>query len=115
MKTNYPHTVQEWLNDFYSYLNKEGFFIDHQLGECDEETTKNNFDEIIGNEALQSWLVEGEVMIEPNEVGNLLFQVIVKSHIQELKRDGIVDSIEDVNGEEIIWVTPKGKKTTKLD
>jgi hypothetical protein len=113
MKINYPHVVREWLDDFYSHLYKEGFFTDPELGKCDEHHLHHNFDKIVGEEAFQSWLIEGEVKMEPDKIGVLLFQVIVQSHLEELKKEGIVDSIEDEKGEEIMWVTSKGKKIIK--
>jgi predicted transcriptional regulator len=33
--------------------------------------------------------------------------------VEELRKSGMVDSIEDENGEEVVWLTPKGKDITK--
>ena len=56
---------------------------------------------------------EGEVKIEPRKLTTLLFQVIVKSHVEELKEEGLIDSIEDVQGGEIMWLTNKDKDENK--
>ena len=113
MKTNYPRTVQEWLETLYSNLKKEGFFEDQELGLYSEEKVYNHFQEILGDAALQSWLKEGEVKFEQKQLTMLLFQVVVKTHIEELKNEGTVDYIEDENGDEVMWLTQKGKNEIK--
>tara|TARA_Y100001938_G_C8076632_1_gene426507 strand:- start:881 stop:1228 length:348 start_codon:yes stop_codon:yes gene_type:complete len=113
MKTNYPHTVQEWLETLYSNLKKEGFFKDQELGLYSEERVYYHFQDILGVVALQSWLKDGEVKLTEKELTTLLFQVVVKTHIEELKNEGTVDYIEDENGDEVMWLTQKGKNQIK--
>ena len=113
MKTNYPITVREWLETLYSNLKKEGFFEDQELGLYSEERVQYHFQEILGDAALQSWLKDGEVTLKEKELTILLFQVVVKTHVEELKNEGTVDSIEDENGDEVMWLTEKGKNEIK--
>lgn len=113
MKTNYPNTVQEWLNQFYSKLKKDGFFEDQELGLYSEEKVYYHFQETLGDAALQSWLKDGEVTLQGKELTILLFQVVVKTHVEELKNEGTVDSIENENGDEVMWLTQKGKNEIK--
>ena len=113
MKTNYPDTVQKWLDGLYTQLQDDGFFKDHKLGYFSQDNIKLNFYEILGDGALQSWLSEGEVKLEGKELSILLFQVIIKSHLQELKQEGTIDSIENEDGDEIMWLTSKGKDENK--
>ena len=112
-KINYPDTVQKWLDGFHDHLIEMGFFTDHELGHFSEEKAKLNFQVVIGDAAFQSWIKEGEVKIEPRKLTTLLFQVIVKSHLEELKEEGLIDSIEDVPGGEIMWLTNKDKDENK--
>ncbi len=111
MKSNYPDTVKEWLNGLYDQVKEKGFLEDEELGELSEERVEYHFQEVIGEAALQSWLKEGEVKMEEKELTLLLFQVVIKSHIDQLKEDGVVNSIEDEEGKEVMWLTNKGKKT----
>lgn len=113
MKTNYPNTVQEWLDQLYGKLKKDGFFEDQELGIDSEKNVYHHFQEILGDAALQSWLKEGEVTLEGKELTILLFQVVVKSHVEELKNEGTVDTIEDENGDEVMWITKQGKNQKK--
>ena len=113
MKNTYPNTVQEWLENLYSNLKKEGFFEDQELGLYSEEKVYNHFQEILGDAALQSWLKEGEVIIKEKDLTILLFQVVVKTHVEELKNEGTVDSIENENGDEVMWLTQKGKNQVR--
>ena len=113
MKTNYPNTVQEWLNELYNKLKKDGFFEDQELGLYSEEKVYQHFQETLGDAALQSWLKDGEVTLKGKELTILLVQVVVKTHIEELKNEGTVDSIENEKGDEVMWLTQKGKNQIK--
>ena len=73
----------------------------------------HHFQETLGDAALQSWLKDGEVTLEGKELTILLFQVVVKTHVEELKNEGSVDSIENENGDEVMWLTHKGKNQIK--
>jgi hypothetical protein len=112
MKNTYPVTVQEWLDNLYDYLKTEGFFEGEELEDSNEENVMSSFYDIVGKAALQSWLESGDIRIE-EELTKLLYQVIIKVHMEELRKSGMVDSIEDENGEEVVWLTPKGKDITK--
>ena len=113
MKNTYPVTVQEWLDNLYDYLKTEGFFEGEELEDSNEENVMSNFYEIVGKSALQSWLENGEVRLEEKQLSKLLYQVVIKVHVEELMKSGMVDSIEDENGEEVMWLTPKGKDINK--
>ena len=116
MKTNYPDTVQKWLDGVYNQLKDDGFFEEHELEISDlieEKEVEEIFYDVMGDEALQSWLSHGEVKVDVQTMTTTLFQVIVKIHVHQLKREGTVDSIENEKGDEIMWVTEKGKKEIK--
>lgn len=113
MKNTYPVTVQEWLDNLYDYLKTEGFFEGEELEYSNEENVMSSFYDIVGKSALQSWLENGDIRIEEEELTKLLYQVVIKVHVEELRKSGMVDSIEDENGEEVMWLTPKGKDITK--
>lgn len=113
MQTNYPQTVKKWLDEVYSQLEEDGFFSDDRLGLVSPEITKNAFYEIVGEEAFNSWLNESEVKIEKTVMGELLFKVVIKSNVEELKISGHIDHIDNENGEEIIWLTKQGKNKLK--
>jgi hypothetical protein len=109
MKSVYPNSIQTWLDETYSLLNEIKFFEDNELSSNNESTIKCVFDEVFGKKALDSWLSNGDIKIEDDEITNLLFEVIIKSHMEEMKEDGIVNYIEDENNEEVFWLTKKGK------
>jgi hypothetical protein len=113
MKNTYPVTVQEWLDNLYGYLKTKDFFEGEELEDSDEENVMSSFYDIVGKAALQSWLENGDIRIEEEELTKLLYQVVIKVHVEELRKSGMVDSIEDENGEEVVWLTPKGKDIRK--
>ena len=120
MKTNYPDTVQKWLDGVYNQLKDDGFFEEHEL-EISDLIEEKEVEEI----SAEDWSGADMLLTDPNEVPKeipkvdvktmttTLFQVIVKIHVHQLKREGTVDSIENEKGEEIMWVTEKGKKEIK--
>jgi predicted transcriptional regulator len=39
-------------------------------------------------------------------------QAVAHTLIRDLNNEGLVDSIEDENGEEVVWITEKGREVT---
>jgi predicted ATPase with chaperone activity len=78
MKNTYPVTVQEWLDNLYGYLKTKDFFEGEELEDSDEENVMSSFYDIVGKAALQSWLENGDIRIEEEELTKLLYQVVIK-------------------------------------
>ncbi len=58
---------------------------------------------------LQKFLGDGEVFLEMDEMLSLVEKSFAITAVDELISSGLVDAIEDENGQEIVFLTNKGK------
>ena len=110
MSNNFPHTVEVWLDGVYDQLNKDGFFNENDLAFLTKEESTEIFREIIGDAALNVWMDSGDVNLSPDELTRLLFEIMLRAHVEVLKKEGYIDSMFDDEGNEHLWMTEKGKK-----
>jgi len=110
MSNNFPHTVEVWLDGVYDQLNKDGFFNENDLAFLTKEESTEIFREIIGGAALNVWMDSGDVNLSPDDLTRLLFEIMLRAHVEVLKKEGYIDSMFDDEGNEHLWMTEKGKK-----
>ena len=110
MSSTLPHTVEVWLNDVYSQLETDGFFNENDLALLSKEEGFEIFREIIGGAALDTWMDTGDVNLGPDDLTRLLFEIMLRAHVEVLKKEGFIDSMFDDEGNEHLWMTEKGKK-----
>lgn len=110
MSNNFPHTVEVWLDGIYNQLDRDGFFGENDLAFLTKDESTEIFRDIIGGAALNVWMDTGDVNLNPNELTRLLFEIMLRAHVEVLKKEGYVDSMFDDEGNEHLWLTPKGKK-----
>ena len=113
MSSNLPHTVEVWLDNIYKQLDGEGFFNENDFTHLNKEESIYIFREIVGGEALKMWMDVGDVNLSPDVLTRLLFEMVLRAHIEVLKKEGFIDSMYDDEGNEHLWLTPQGK--TKMD
>lgn len=100
MSENYPEPVQEFVNQTMHIL---------QAGLLLEDTDPSILEDLLCKSALHKFLSDGELFWNDNEVFDSLCISETQTHINHLLEMGLLDSIEDERGEEIVWVTEKGK------
>ena len=103
--TTYPESIKEWVADTESLL--EEFFTDTELF-SNAEVARETYRDIAGRRALQSWLDTGEIQVSDDEFAEILDKVILGSAIKILQAKGMIDSVEDADGEMIYGPTEKG-------
>jgi len=110
MTSNLPHTVEVWLQDVYDQLESDGFFNENDLAFLTKEESTEIFREIIGGAVLNVWMDSGDVNLSPDDLTRLLFEIMLRAHVEVLKKEGFIDSMFDDEGNEHLWMTEKGKK-----
>jgi hypothetical protein len=98
---NYPDAVKEFVIETMVGANQLQLL---------EDVDPAILEDILCKSALQKFLGDGEIMWSEEEVYDALNLAEVQSQLVELFEEGLVDSIEDENGEEIVWLTEKGKQ-----
>lgn len=107
MMTNYPQSIKEQLKDIVDILNQEGLLDEYGINE-------DTVNEVFGKELFELWLKGVEPIMEDNEFDDLLNRCIITECIKQMEKEGLVGSI-DIDGEEKIFLTEKGKKEIKKD
>jgi len=106
----YPQEVEEylakWPDTIEEILRDEGF-------QYTPEMVNNIIYNVIGPKSLERFLNDGDVVIKfPDEVegGKFIIEIISYASLINLKSHGLVDTIEDENGQEIIFITEAGRE-----
>lgn len=106
---NYPDKVNEYLEKWLPTI-KEMFEEDELF--VSDEITKKAIEKVIGPLALKRFLQDGEVVLQISEEEGtrLLRNLIAEAAILSLSSKGLVDTMENEHGEEIIFLTKDGKE-----
>lgn len=98
---DYPDAVQELVNTTMEVAYHYNIM---------EDVDPTVLEELLCESALQKFLTDGEMRWDEDEFVDTVGIATAHTHINHLKKLGFVDSIEDEKGDEIIWVTDKGKE-----
>jgi len=96
----YPQPVQDYVNEIIDSI-KEDF--DSEFGI--EEFRKNCSEKI-----LEKFINGEDLVLDEDEMISVLNLTTAETILNNLKRKEIVDSIEDEHGEEIYFLTARGKQ-----
>lgn len=101
---DYPASVSELTEKLLSVLEDEKFFLAEG---ADYDITFKRF----ADSCLNRW-ISGEDLenIPEDEFSNILNLSIIQSDLNGLAERGVLDVIEDENGEDKYFLTEKGKK-----
>lgn len=97
---DYPHPVQELVGETMHILDKH-----NMLDEVDAPI----LEKMLSDNALKKFFAGSDMSWGEDEFLELLAIAEIHTHIEYLKEQKFIDSIEDENGEEIIWPTELGK------
>lgn len=100
---DYPEAVQELVN-----LSMEVAYH-HDI--IDETIDPSILEEMLCDNALKKFLGSGEMLWDGDEFVNLVDLATAHTQVNLLQDLGFIDSIEDENGNEVMWLTEKGVET----
>ena len=100
---NYPPSVSEMTEKLLESLTEEKFFEEEQ---ADYDITFKRF----ADSALSKWVKGNDIEdFSEEEFSSILRYSIVESDLVRLNKKGLLDSMEDENGETVYFLTEKGK------
>lgn len=100
---NYPPSVSEITEKLLESLTEEKFFEEEQ---ADYDITFKRF----ADSALSKWVKGNDIEdFSEEEFSSILRYSIVESDLVRLNKKGLLDSMEDENGETVYFLTEKGK------
>lgn len=97
---DYPEAVQELVN-----LSMEVAYH-HEI--LDDTIDPALLEEMLCDSALKKFLGSGELLWNEDEFVKLVELATAHSQVNLLQDLGLIDSIEDENGNEVMWLTEKG-------
>lgn len=98
----YPQAVEQALDTIIESLEDTGFFEQEQV---EHRFVREEFGKVL----FEQWLGEGEFAITMEQAENLLNRAMVSQSIENLAKRGLIGMIENENGEEVVYLTEKGK------
>ena len=98
----YPQAVEQALDLIVDSLEETGFF---EQEHCKVQYVREEFGKVL----VQQWLGDGEFGITMEQAEHLLNRALICESIENLTKRGLIDTIENENGEEVVYLTEKGK------
>lgn len=98
----YPQAVEQALDTIVEGLENTGFFEQEQV---EHRYVREEFGKVL----FEQWLGDGEFGITIDQAQDLLNRAMINQSLDSLEKRGLVGVIEDENGEEIVYLTEKGK------
>lgn len=106
-KNNWPEPVVELTNLVMAAFKEEGLF------EAEPELEEEWFFEALAEIAFPKFVNGTDMFWSEDEIDNAINRGMAYSITIKLKQEGLMDWIEDENGEQIVFLTKKGKELGK--
>lgn len=104
-----PPSVETILIEFIDDIERAGFFSDPEIPEGYTEPCKLHLWNIAGKALTDKFIAGDMLLFNDTELMDILSRTIVYTCLDSLFDKGLVDSIENENGENMFWITEKGK------
>ena len=99
---NYPDAVRNAVNLAMEVI------VDAEMVGPETDTDADIMESLLCESALTKFLGDGEIFFNEEEFVSMCHLAAAQTAIRDLKDAGFVDSIEDENGREIMWLTQQG-------
>ena len=112
-KTRLPKIVKSCIDEFYDFLDKKhddgfSFFEEAEMG--DPEIRMSVLEEEMGPICIANWIKNGEAGLSKTQASRILERIPLLYTFYSLKKKGFMDSIEGNTGEEVFFLSDKGKE-----
>lgn len=105
----YPQKVEEYCKIITDHF--KSWAIEQ---EADPDKFSHYFNDSLCKKVFPKWLNSEDIILTENEVIECLNFAWAEYNLNSLKEKGLIDSIEDENGEEVWFPTQNGKKYANL-
>lgn len=111
MEKTYQPEVIELADKIIGTLHEDGFFTESGIEH--PEPAKPVICDFLTEKFIAGKLVNGSVETNDEEFRKVLGLVIAECTLRSLTKKGFTNSVEDENGEEVFFLTEKGKSYHK--
>ena len=107
MDLNCPQPVQEYIDKLTPHLIE---LLKDEECEFDDEILEIVWKKVLIPPLIEKFINGEEIILSEAKMIDIFNELITTCCIESLKKKGIIDYIEDENGEEVIFLTDKGKE-----
>lgn len=111
MNQIYQPIVIDRANEIMEVLEETHFFEDYEIQ--DREYAMTYLCDALTQKFIKGELTEDEPMFTDDEMDKCLREIVAGSYLDELQKDGIIDSIEGADNQERFFLTDFGKEIAK--
>ena len=110
MQSNYPEAVNQFSQSLFDTLHQTGFFEEQQITSA---IVLQKAKEQIQKESFKLWIANGEITLTDESLDKMLRMIIAENTLHSLYEKGMIDYMEDVNGDDHFFLTTKGSSIAK--
>jgi len=103
----YPQSVELAVESVVNSLKETDFF---NIEQVDPSYVREHF----GKELFQQWLSGEEFSLTEDRANYLLQLAITSQYIDGMIERGLIGTVEDADGKELVYVTEKGKQAAAM-
>jgi hypothetical protein len=111
MNRIYQPLVLLRANEIMEVLDETHFFEDYEIE--DKTYARNYLCDVLTQKFITGDLSEDDPMFTDEEMDKCLREIVAGTYLDELQKEGIIDSIEGSDNEERFFLTDFGKKLAK--
>jgi hypothetical protein len=112
MESNfYPEEVKTWSKTLTGFLTEEGFFEEYGVN---PKIGVPVMERRLCESVLPTWLNDGEMTISEDNLESIMRTTVTEALLIGLKGKGLIDSVEDAEGEEVFFLTSQGKEVAEI-
>lgn len=111
-KTCLPRPVKKSIDEMYQFLEKkhsDGLCFFEEAEMPDPALRRQVLEEEMSPICIENWIKTGDSSISKKQAGEILERIPLLYSLQSLKMKGFLDSIEGGSGEEVYFLSEKGK------
>lgn len=105
----YPQEVEQALDELEQELQDTNFYVD--IPDTDSPTVRKVFGKIL----FDKWCSTGALNVNQEEAEDAIRRCVMESALQSLIDKGLVNTIENEQGKEVVFLTSKGKECVQYD
>lgn len=106
--SNYPKVVEEFVEKIHKHFLEENFYEEHGISEFGPDRTR----EVFGKMVFSNWIKNGiaDINEKEEEIDDAIKIIITGSIVDNMKKIKLLNTYEDDNGVEKIFLTKEGKE-----
>lgn len=116
-KAYLPSPVKKSIDEMYQFLEEkhtDGLCFFEEAEMPDQDIRRKVLEDEMLPICIENWIKRGDASISKKQACKILEKIPLLYTMQSLKKKGFLDSIDDEEGQEIYFLSPKGKELGEM-